>query len=226
MVRGLDALRDPLSSAAVRTAFLPLCFLALLGACAGPGEDARPASAAAAEVVLAPAARPVEGVFTDSAARAAELSRFRAGLPRVTALRGEAPGAESLVSEWVRAVEARDTAAIARLVLARDEFAWLYYPHAPLARPPYDMSPAEMWFLQEGNSAKGLREVLEKRGGRPLGFQSFRCDAPVAYGPARFHGNCLVRREAAHGGIVEERLFGALLELGGRWKFVSLSARL
>jgi hypothetical protein len=210
----------------MRASFIPLCFLALLGACAGQGDGARAASTAATEVALAPAARPVEGVFTDSATRAAELARFRAGLPRAAALRGGATSADSLVGEWVRAVEARDTSAIARLVLAREEFAWLYYPHAPLARPPYDMSPAEMWFLQEGNSAKGLREVLEKRGGRPLGFRAFRCDAPVAYGPARFHGNCLVQREAAHGGIVEERLFGALLELGGRWKFVSLSARL
>jgi hypothetical protein len=204
---------------------MALVLLVPFGACAGRDEETRVANATSAEVAPAPAPRPVDGTFTDSAARAAELSRFRAGLPRMTALRGGAASAESLVGEWVRAVEARDGAAIARLVLGR-EFAWLYYPHAPLARPPYDMSPAEMWFLQEGNSAKGLREVLEKRGGRPLGFQSFRCDAPVAYGPARFHGNCLVRREAAHGGIVEERLFGALLELGGRWKFVSLSARL
>ena len=224
MVRGLDALRDPLNRADAVRASLATFVLILLGACAGQGEDA-PATPSSA-VARAPAARPVEGTFTDSATRAAELSRFRAGLPRVTTLRGGAPSAEALVARWVRAVEARDTAAIARLLLARDEFAWLYYPHAPLARPPYDMSPAEMWFLQEGNSAKGLREVLEKRGGRPLGFRAYRCDAPVAYGPARFHGNCLVRREAEHGGIVEERLFGALLELGGRWKFVSLSARL
>ena len=193
------------------------------------GEPAgRPASPAAAFFAGgAPAASPLQptGAWTDAAARRRELAAFRAGLARPATLAGGAPDADALVAAWARAVEARDTAAFAPMLLSRAEFAWLYYETHPLARPPYDLSPGEMWFQQAGNSTKGLREVLEKRGGRPLGVAGFRCDPPVAYGENRFHGNCVVRRRVGDG-IREERLFGALLEHLGRWKFVSYSARI
>ena len=189
-------------------------------ACTGAAADA---GVPRADVAEAPAPQPA-GAWTDPGTRARELDEFRAGLPRPSALVG-APSANSLVRAWVRAVERRDTAAFAPMLLSRAEFAWLYYDTHPLSRPPYDLSPALMWFQQVGNSAKGLREVLEKRGGRTLGFMSFRCDPPIAYGDNRFHGNCVVEREEG-GRRLRERLFGALVERDGRWKFVSYSARL
>jgi hypothetical protein len=40
------------------------------------------------------------------------------------------------VTAWVKAMEAADTAALKRLLISRDEFAWLYYPTASQGLPP------------------------------------------------------------------------------------------
>ena len=207
-----------------------LLALLVFAACGEDAEGTRPAvSAVHAEAARVAAPLQPEGAWTATEVRARELTAFRAGLARPEGLEGGAPSARKLVAAWVRALEVRDTAAFAPLLLSRAEFAWLYYDAHPLSRPPYDLSPDEMWFKQQGNSAKGLREVLEKRGGRPLGFVGFRCDPVVSFGENRFHGNCVVERRgdgAADAGLVRERLFGALVERAGRWKFVSYSARL
>ena len=203
-----------------------LLALAVFAACGGrSGRAASPAAAffAAGATAAVPLQR--EGIWTDAGTRRRELAEFRAGMPPVAALDGGAASADSLVARWVRALERRDAAAFAPMLLSRAEFAWLYYETHPLARPPYDLSPAEMWFQQSGNSAKGLREVLEKRGGRPLEYLGFHCDAAAIHGENRFHGNCVVRRSEGDV-VIEERLFGALLERAGRWKFVSYSARI
>ena len=203
-----------------------LLALAAFTACAG-GERGAASVAAAFFAAPAPVPLPLQpaGTWTAADARARELPAFREGLERPAALDGGAASAPALVDAWVRALEARDSSAFAPMLLSRAEFAWLYYPTHPLARPPYDLSPDEMWFQQSGNSAKGLREVLEKRGGRSLGFLGFRCDPPISYGENRFHGNCIVRR-LENGTVREERLFGSILERGNRWKFVSYSARI
>ena len=108
--------------------------------------------------------------------REAELAKFRTGLAQPTNLTGGAPSQDELVTRFVRALETRDTAALVRMHLNRAEFAWLFYPTNPQSQPPYSLSPDLMWFMQHGNSEKGIRRLLEERGGTPLRVLSYKCD--------------------------------------------------
>ncbi|MBA3498360.1 MAG: hypothetical protein H0T86_14765, partial [Gemmatimonadales bacterium] len=67
------------------------------------------------------------------------LRRFREGRTEPKALRGGVSSRESLARGFVAALEARDTAALRRLVLSAEEFAWLYYPASALSKPPYQL---------------------------------------------------------------------------------------
>ena len=177
-------------------------------ACADAGETAR-------------------GAIDSLVPRDTALARFREGVGRVDGLTGGAPSRDTLIQRFVAALEAADTGALAGLVLSRAEFAWLYYPTVPEARPPYDLRPGLMWFLLEGNSAKGLRRALEELGGRPLRVVGIGCEGePRQYGPNRIHPLCVVRRLDAPGDTVEQRLFGPIVEREGRFKFVSLANKL
>lgn len=179
--------------------------------------------------VLAPAPVPEveQPELTDSISerrRSAELREFRAALGGPPArLTGGASTAAELVRRFAAALERRDTAALRGLALARSEFAYLYYDTHPMSKPPYDLSPGLMWFQLQGNSSRGLRQLLAKRAGEPLGIVGHRCDAPVRYGPRnRFHGGCVVERRTS-AGVVQESLFGSILERDGVFKIVSYS---
>jgi hypothetical protein len=158
--------------------------------------------------------------------REVALARFREGIPELDTLVQGAASRDELVQRWVAAIETKDTAELARLLLTRAEFAWVYYPTTPQGLPPYDLSPALMWYLNEGNGAKGLKRLLEDRGGKPMGVVGYRCDEKVSReGENAIYGPCLVRRLQAPGDTVEERLFGLVLERRGRWKFVNYAMK-
>lgn len=202
---------------------------------AGAGCDARQADAEAAQrdappAVRAPVATPegepqAPGDSLRDQRRAAELHDFRATLGEPpTRLSGGASTASELVRRFASALERRDTAALRAMALSRAEFAYLYYDTHPISRPPYDLSPGLMWFQLEGNSAHGLRQLLAKRAGFRLAIVGHACDAPVPQGPRnRFHGGCVVRRQTPAGDVVEESLFGSILEREGIFKIVSYS---
>jgi hypothetical protein len=162
-------------------------------------------------------------LHVDSVApREVELARFQEGLTQPDSLSGGARSREELVRAFVRALERGDTAELRALALTRAEFAWLYYPTNPQASPPYDLSPALFWFLLERRSSQGLLHLLEERAGAPLGYLDHRCLGEVSLeGENRVVGPCLVRRLQAAGDAVEEKLFGPVIERGGRFKFVS-----
>ena len=158
--------------------------------------------------------------------RAVELAEFRQGLREPSTFSGGAATADDLVRRWAAAVATQDTAMLRRLVIDRADFAWLVYPSSPMGQPPYDLSPALMWFQQEGNSGKGLTDVLRKRGGEALHLVGWSCNASEQQGENQVHAGCRVRRVAAPGDTVTEQLFGAIIERGGRFKFLSYSSRL
>ena len=209
--------------------------LALSVAMMGCGREAPvPAAQAAtsAPAVAVTSARPGEAArppaHMDSAVpRAVALERFRQGSPRVTELEGGAGSRDELVHRFARAVAVRDTAALRRLLLSRAEFAWLYYPTSKQGLPPYDLSPDLMWFMTAERSQRGAAALMSERAGQALRLVGYRClgDSTVE-GANRLWGPCVIRRVQAPGDTVEERLFGPVIERGGRFKFVSYSNRL
>ena len=127
--------------------------------------------------------------------RAEALRRFQSGLTEPAGFTGGTRSRDELVRRFVRALEARDTAALARLTLTRSEFAFLYYPTNPQSLPPYDLSAGLMWFMLEGNSSKGLAHVLEERGGKSLAFVGYRCEGQASReGENTVWAPCLIRR--------------------------------
>lgn len=156
------------------------------------------------------------------------LRRFRAALPEVRELSGGRESQATLVRDFLSALGARDTATLRTLVLGAGEFAWLYYPTAREALPPYDLPPELMWFRHDGLSQQGIAVALETFGGREPGYVSHRCaDAPRPEGANLLWGYCQVRLTlAGRADTVEAGLFGLIVERGGRFKFVSYANQL
>jgi len=153
-----------------------------------------------------------------------ELRRFRIGLSPTDTLQGGAPTPEALVDTFLRAVEAADTLAVASLALNRAEFAWLYYPYTQYTMPPYELSPALVWFQLQNRSSRGLTRLLQRYAGETLYDTGLHCpDGGEAWGDGWIWHNCTVRGRIPSGDDVEERLFGSILALGGRAKFVSFN---
>lgn len=206
MVCGLDQLRSQLKRFAL--------LLALAGA---PFVACRPAGAAG------------EGGGEKSPAerREAELATFRSGLTQPDSLSNAAPSRDALVQRFVGALASRDTAALVAMHMTRAEFAWFYYPTNPQSRRPYDLSPELMWFIEHGNTEKGVSRLLEDRAGIDLKFTGYTCDPVTSkQGENTVIGPCVLRRRTAAGSTIEERLFGLILERGGKYKFVSYSNKL
>jgi hypothetical protein len=159
--------------------------------------------------------------------RAVALRRFQRASERATVLSGGASSRDDLVRRFLRAVEARDTSGLHRLVLSRGEFAYLYYPTSAQGLPPYDLSPDLMWFMLVERSNRGVTALVSERAGKPLASAGYRClGNSTVEGRNRLWGPCLVRRIQAPGDTVEERLFGPIVERDGRFKFLSYSNRL
>lgn len=188
---------------------LLLVAAALLGAACAP--DARP---------LPPRTR----VIVDRAVPMAEqLRRFRADLPeRPAGLRGGRVSREALVRRLVAATEANDTAAFGPLTLDRAEFAYLLFPESPQSRPPYELPPGVAWLQMQERNRQGLFRLLREHGGRPLEYQGHRCtSSPRMEGRNRIWTGCVLRLGNGSGTAAEVRLFGAVVERDGRFKFLS-----
>lgn len=163
-----------------------------------------------------------------SAANDSALTRFRAQLPAREMLSGGRDAQATLVRDFVNALGARDTATLQSLVLDVGEFAWLYYPTAREALPPYDLSPELMWFRHDGLSQQGIAVALETFGGQAPRYVSQACAAePRHEGDNTLWGFCQVRLTlAGRADTVEAGLFGLIVERGGRFKFVSYANQL
>lgn len=129
---------------------------------------------------------------------------------------------DTLVARWAAALVRRDTTALRALTLTPREFAWLYYPLSPTARPPYDLDPDLMWLQIESRSGRGMRRAVARRAAG-FAYRGYACeDSPRQLGPVRLWDRCLVRHETG-GRVVAEQLFGSIIERDGRYKLVGLS---
>jgi hypothetical protein len=153
-----------------------------------------------------------------------EIRRFRVGMPVVSELEGGAESKEVLVDNLLRAIERADSDAVSRLAITREEFAWLYFPHTMYAEPPYELAPGIVWMQIEQASFEGMRKLMDVHGGKTLYDTGLRCpDEGTPAGIGRSWDGCVVTGRLPNGDEVEERLFGSILEVGGRYKFVSFT---
>lgn len=171
----------------------------------------------------APALATPPGTIVDSVRPIAEeLRRFRAGLAAPARLEGGASSRVALVADFMRAARASDTTALRRMALTRAEYAWLVYPESPLAAPPYNQPPGLAWMLLQQASNTGATRVLDPaRGAVTWRHVGDRCaQPPLREGGNRFWRGCEVRVARAAGDTTWARLFGAIVERDGHFKFV------
>ena len=185
------------------------------------GDDRQPAAQAvpprAADAAAPPAVPDSEYDI------AVQLRRFRAAVgDHPATLAGAEASRDALVRRFVRAVEAADTSTLERMQLSAGEFAYSYYPDNKLSRPPYELEPQLMWQQMQSEGDRGRARLLRRYGGKPLRFRSLDCQPPERQGNSLLHA-CRVRHGTVDGPPLDERLFGAILEQHGRFKFVSYS---
>lgn len=150
------------------------------------------------------------------------LRRFQSELPRVTAFAGGAPGRDDLVTRFVTAMESGDTAALERLAVSKAEYAFLYFPSSIYTRKPYELPPDIAWLLADQNSQKGLTRITRRLAGKPLTFSSYECGEPIVEGDNRFWRTChMTYVDPTTGQPITRRLFGAIIERAGAYKFLS-----
>lgn len=150
------------------------------------------------------------------------LALFRAGLPEVTRFEHGAVDGRALIDQFVAAVERSDTASARALVMSRAEFAYLYFPHAPYARPPFRQDPALTWFLLLQDSRKGITRVFNRFAGEPGRLIDYSCsEQPRQHGPFRLWSDCRMTVRERRGERATLRLFGPIVEYGGRYKFLT-----
>jgi hypothetical protein len=102
------------------------------------------------------------------------------------------------------------------------EFADLYYPESPYARPPYHQAPALAWNLIQNPSSAGLTKLLHRFGGKRMIYVSSTCDPKIAHdGATTRYAGCLVRVIDEAGDSTTKRLFGSIVARGGQYKFLS-----
>jgi hypothetical protein len=151
-----------------------------------------------------------------------EIRRFRLATPdSITRLDGGARNREALVKAYAAAIEHADSGALNRLLLTQAEYAWLVYPESELTRPPYRQKPALAWFMMQNATGRGIGRVLNRHGGKPLGYAGFACESEaVVQGANRIWRQCRMRF-TENGAEVERKLFGGMLERDGTYKFLT-----
>ena len=210
----------------MRTTALPVFALAAaatLGACERTGTTDEAHAVARGAVAQAPTAAS-RGGAVDSALAADELlRRFRADIDAVpTRLEGGETSRDALVRRFAAAVQRRDTSELRAMHLSRAEFAYLYFPSNAVARAPYELDPALLWFRLAGETEKGVARLLDRHGGAGFRLVAHECAADAEIqGANRLWGPCVTRFATAAGDTLALRLFGSIVERDGRFKFVS-----
>lgn len=153
---------------------------------------------------------------------AVALRRFQSDLPPVSGFSGAVRNRDDLVARFVRAIENGDTAVLEDLLVTKGEYAFLYFPSSVYSRRPYELPPEIAWLLSEQNSVKGLTRLTRRLGGNKLHFRGYECSDPVIEGANRFWRSCLLTyTDPASRLPVTRKLFGAIMERDGRYKFLS-----
>jgi len=129
---------------------------------------------------------------------------------------------EQLAAAVAAAIERNDADRLLSLALTEQEFRWHVWPRLPASRAERGVPFGLVWGQLYSKSRAYLRQTLAAHGGRRLHVVRVRFR-----GDATDHGAFRVRREAEvvvrdeNGAERSVRLFGSVLEQGGRYKLFS-----
>src|SRR5688500_1911405 len=149
------------------------------------------------------------------------IRRFVGGTKPPAGLEGGAASADELAKSLFDALDGADSAALARMVISRAEYGFLYYPTSLYAKKPYELAPDVAWMLSSEASAKGARRLLDRLGGRGLQLIGLRCARDTTEGRNQLRQHCSVAYRNEHGATERRQLFQAIIERDGAAKFLS-----
>lgn len=149
------------------------------------------------------------------------LERFLAGTSRPGELSGGAPNREDLAARFFKAIQERDSAALADMLVTRGEYGALYYPASIYSRKPYELAPDIAWMLNSEASAKGARRLLQRLGGQSLEPGELDCLESSIEGDNRISSDCQATYRVANGNVERRQLFKSMIERDGQVKFLS-----
>ena len=150
------------------------------------------------------------------------LRRFQAKLTPVAELNTSIGSRDTLIARFASAIESGDREALKSLLVSKAEYAFLYFPTSAYSRKPYELPPEIAWLLSEQNSIKGFTRLTRRLGGKRIVVRGYECSDSVTEGANRFWRDCRVTYiDPANGLPVTRVLFGAIMERGGRYKFLS-----
>lgn len=155
-----------------------------------------------------------------------EIRRFSVAIggQPVVALAGGSVSREALVRRFMKALAEDDSADLRAMALSAREFADLVYPESPYTHPPYRQSPALVWNQIQNPSASGLTRLVRRLGEQPLRYLDHKCDAsPDRQGRNLVWTDCVLRLSGPNGDTTTHRLFGSIIQRGGKFKIASYS---
>ena len=213
----MDQLRQKLVAVRVLAGVVLVTTLASTAACGKDVEGSVPAHQS-----LAADSAPAHGEGGSPVSLDSALALFRVGLAPAARLEDGAGSGGALVERLVQGLSRSDTSTLRSIVMSRREFAYLFYPSSPFTRAPTKQEPALAWFLHLQASQKGVTRLLNRYGGAPLVIVDHQCRAPIRMGSNTLWSDC-VQRIARGPDTTAVRLFGGMLERGGRFKIFSYS---
>jgi hypothetical protein len=128
---------------------------------------------------------------------------------------------DAAVEAFLAALRARDRDTLAAQVLTETEFLKYVWPQLPASRPDVGMPAERAWADQAQKNDLFLTQTLAEHGGRRCTLLAVSFEgAATAYESFTIHpGTRLDIREGSE--AREVRLFGSMIESGGRWKIYS-----
>lgn len=129
---------------------------------------------------------------------------------------------EDLARAVLTAVERRDAGALRQVALNREEFTDHVWPELPAARPERNLSAGYVWGDLNQKSNITLEQTLAAHAGKHYELAGIRY-----LGKSTPYGSYVVHRESEltvkdpDGNEKQVRLFGSVLEKGGRYKVFS-----
>ena len=130
------------------------------------------------------------------------------------------PSAEALVAVALDALEASDRESLKNLLVTREEYEAALWPQMPDREyTPFDF----VWSLNETNSRKGLRQLLDRFGGDRLEVVSIRfSEEAESYANFRLHpGAEVVVRRAGTGETGTLSSLDVFIEHASGWKLLN-----
>lgn len=132
------------------------------------------------------------------------------------------PSSDALAREVLAALAQRNEGRLRELALNEEEFKRHVWPDLPAARPERNLPFSYVWGELRQKSEMALRQTLRTHGGLPYQLQGVRFAGQTTdHGHYRVHRETVLVVRDGEGKTSELRMFGSMLEMGGRWKVFS-----